>query len=174
MLLLFLTNVKKIFSSKDLILIFPIFIYLIFFFGLFREWAAARLLSPIVPLLAILASKAFISLKSDKLKYLIYGLCALQFVGVLIFVYTQRKLTPDEIKAFDYLKKEASTESRILTIEESIADRIFFSGDYKKFSRISICVNTFMKPLSKSNIPNTSFYPIPKIRLSLIKIEKLI
>lgn len=131
LLLLFLTNVKKIFSSKDLILIFPIFIYLIFFFGLFREWAAARLLSPIVPLLAILASKVFISLKSDKLKYLIYGLCALQFIGVLIFVYTQRKLTPDEIKAFDYLKKEVSIESRVLTIEESM---LFYSTNLRAFS----------------------------------------
>ncbi len=58
----------------------------------------------------------------------------------------------------------------ILTIEKSIADRIFLSGDYKKFSRISISVNSFMKPVLKSNIPRNCFYPIPKIELSLIKL----
>ena len=58
----------------------------------------------------------------------------------------------------------------ILTIEKSIADRIFISGDYKNFSRISINVNTFMKPVLKSSISRNSFYPIPKIALSLIKL----
>jgi len=58
----------------------------------------------------------------------------------------------------------------ILTIEKSIADRIFLSGDYKNFSRISINVNTFMKPVLKSSISRNSFYPIPKIALSLIKL----
>lgn len=58
----------------------------------------------------------------------------------------------------------------ILTIEKSIADRIFLSGDYKNFSRISISVNTFMKPVLKSSISRNSFYPIPKIALSLIKL----
>jgi len=58
----------------------------------------------------------------------------------------------------------------ILTIEKNIADRIFLSGIYKNFSRISINVNTFMNPVSRSNISRRSFYPVPKIALSLIKI----
>ncbi|MFX0021659.1 MAG: 16S rRNA (adenine(1518)-N(6)/adenine(1519)-N(6))-dimethyltransferase RsmA [Candidatus Hermodarchaeota archaeon] len=58
----------------------------------------------------------------------------------------------------------------VLTIEKSIADRIFFIGDYKNFSRISISVNSFMKPLMKSVIPRKSFWPIPNINLSLIKL----
>jgi 16S rRNA (adenine1518-N6/adenine1519-N6)-dimethyltransferase len=58
----------------------------------------------------------------------------------------------------------------ILTIEESIADRIFISGNYKTFSRISITVNAFMNPVLKSNISRKSFYPIPKIALCLVKI----
>jgi 16S rRNA (adenine1518-N6/adenine1519-N6)-dimethyltransferase len=58
----------------------------------------------------------------------------------------------------------------ILTIEKSIADRIFLTKDYKFFSRISISVNSFMRPVSKSNISRKSFYPIPKIALSLIRI----
>lgn len=58
----------------------------------------------------------------------------------------------------------------VLIIEKNIADRIFLSRDYKNFSRISISVNTFMKPVLKSKIPRNCFYPIPKIALSLIKL----
>ncbi|MDX1797007.1 MAG: 16S rRNA (adenine(1518)-N(6)/adenine(1519)-N(6))-dimethyltransferase RsmA [Candidatus Lokiarchaeia archaeon] len=58
----------------------------------------------------------------------------------------------------------------VLTIEKSIADRIFLTLTYKKFSRISISVNAFMKPVLKSPIPRKSFWPIPKIDLSLIKL----
>jgi len=58
----------------------------------------------------------------------------------------------------------------ILTIEKSIANRIFLSGNYKSFSRISIGLNSFMNPVVKYSIPRNSFYPIPKIDLALIKI----
>ena len=58
----------------------------------------------------------------------------------------------------------------ILTIEKSIADRVFLSENYKRFSRISIGLNSFMKPVVKYSIPRNSFYPIPKIDLTLIKI----
>ncbi len=58
----------------------------------------------------------------------------------------------------------------VLIIEESLTDRIFMSGKYKNFSRISISANAFINPVSKSTISRMSFYPIPKIPLSLIKI----
>jgi len=58
----------------------------------------------------------------------------------------------------------------ILTIEKSIADRVFLSENYKRFSRISIGLNSFMKPVVKYSIPRNSFYPMPKIDLTLIKI----
>ncbi len=60
--------------------------------------------------------------------------------------------------------------SGILTIEKSIGKRIFLSGNYKEFSRISVSLNAFMKPIIKYNIPRNSFYPVPKIDLLLIKI----
>ena len=63
-----------------------------------------------------------------------------------------------------------STPIGILTIEKSIANRIFLTGSYKDYSRISVGINAFMKPVYKSDITNKSFYPIPKIALSLIKI----
>ncbi len=58
----------------------------------------------------------------------------------------------------------------ILIIEKSIADRIFKPGDYKNFSRITITVNSFMEPKYNTTISRNSFFPSPKIPLSLIKI----
>jgi len=58
----------------------------------------------------------------------------------------------------------------VLIIEKSISDRLFISGDYDKFSRISIGVNTFMVPTYQSYVSRKVFYPIPKIALSLIKL----
>jgi 16S rRNA (adenine1518-N6/adenine1519-N6)-dimethyltransferase len=58
----------------------------------------------------------------------------------------------------------------IMTIERSIADRIFISGNYKDFSRISVSVNAFLIPKSRSPITRQSFYPLPKIDLSLIRV----
>ncbi|MFX1392276.1 MAG: 16S rRNA (adenine(1518)-N(6)/adenine(1519)-N(6))-dimethyltransferase RsmA [Promethearchaeota archaeon] len=59
----------------------------------------------------------------------------------------------------------------ILTVEKNIADRIFLKEDYKKFSRITISLNTFMEPIYRFNISRNCFYPIPKIDLTLIKIK---
>lgn len=58
----------------------------------------------------------------------------------------------------------------IMIIEKKISKRIFFKGEYKNFSRITIGVNSFMKPVSMHDISSHCFYPVPKIDLSLIKI----
>lgn len=59
----------------------------------------------------------------------------------------------------------------VLIIEKSIANRIFLSGTYKDFSRISVTFNAFMEPLKKQIIPSNCFYPRPKIDLALIKVK---
>lgn len=71
---------------------------------------------------------------------------------------------------FEKIFFNINSPTGILTIEKSIADRISLSGDYKNFSRISVGVNAFMKLISKSNISRKTFYPIPRIPLSLIKL----
>ncbi|MFX0026001.1 MAG: 16S rRNA (adenine(1518)-N(6)/adenine(1519)-N(6))-dimethyltransferase RsmA [Candidatus Hermodarchaeota archaeon] len=58
----------------------------------------------------------------------------------------------------------------VFIIEKSIADRIFLSGTYKDFSRITVTFNAFMKPLKKQIISSNCFYPSPKIELALIKV----
>ncbi len=116
--LFYLVNIKKLLSRKETILLIPFFLYLFLFFIAFKGWLAMRLLSPIFPLVAVLVSKAFILLKNKILKYLIFVLCAVQFFGMLAFVFTQRKLSVDERLAFDYIKKEACAESKVLSPEE--------------------------------------------------------
>lgn len=59
----------------------------------------------------------------------------------------------------------------ILTIEKAIADRIFSQKNYKTSSRITISVNTFMKPIEKQKISRSSFYPTPNIDLTLINLS---
>ncbi|MHA2129618.1 MAG: 16S rRNA (adenine(1518)-N(6)/adenine(1519)-N(6))-dimethyltransferase RsmA [Promethearchaeota archaeon] len=58
----------------------------------------------------------------------------------------------------------------VLIIEKTIADRIFISGSYKNFSRISISTNAYLQPAVKVSISRNGFYPTPKIALSLIKV----
>ena len=45
-----------------------------------------------------------------------------------------------------------------------------YTGNYKKFSRISVGVNAYLHPVLRAAIPRTSFYPVPKIDLSLVKL----
>jgi len=58
-----------------------------------------------------------------------------------------------------------------LIIENSIAERLFNRNSYKSFSRITVTFNAFMKPVRKFKISRFSFFPIPKIELSLIIVE---
>ncbi|MFX1311620.1 MAG: rRNA adenine N-6-methyltransferase family protein, partial [Promethearchaeota archaeon] len=58
----------------------------------------------------------------------------------------------------------------ILIIEKNIVNRIFLTGNYKNFSRISVGVNTYLKPISKFDVSRNSFYPAPKIDMNLIKL----
>ncbi|MFX1236970.1 MAG: 16S rRNA (adenine(1518)-N(6)/adenine(1519)-N(6))-dimethyltransferase RsmA [Promethearchaeota archaeon] len=62
--------------------------------------------------------------------------------------------------------------SGTLVIEKSIEERINDAQKYKKISRIGICVRSFMNPTYMNDISPRSFYPIPNIALSLLKLEK--
>ena len=58
-----------------------------------------------------------------------------------------------------------------LIIEESIAERIFFKNEYKKFSRITVSFNAFMEPVKKYKISRFNFIPTPKIDMALIIVK---
>ena len=58
----------------------------------------------------------------------------------------------------------------ILSMEESLAKRIFNLKNYKQRSRISLSVNSYMIPDKMLNISPHTFYPNPKINLALVKL----
>ncbi|MFO7797678.1 MAG: 16S rRNA (adenine(1518)-N(6)/adenine(1519)-N(6))-dimethyltransferase RsmA [Promethearchaeati archaeon] len=58
-----------------------------------------------------------------------------------------------------------------LLIEKTIADRVFYKDKYHNFSRITVTVNSFMESTERIQISKNSFYPSPKINLSLIKLK---
>lgn len=71
---------------------------------------------------------------------------------------------------FEKIFYNSSPPSGTLIIEESLAQRIFSKNNYKTFSRISVTFNAFMIPLEKTPISPKSFFPSPKIKLSMIKV----
>ena len=68
--------------------------------------------------------------------------------------------------------KENAPEGTLI-IEKKIGERIMNKGDYKTYSRITVGVNCFMKPVKSYPISQNCFYPAPKIEISLIKLEPI-
>ncbi len=56
-----------------------------------------------------------------------------------------------------------------LIIEKALANRIIAKPSDKNYSRLSVSVNTFVKPTIIKEVKAHCFYPIPKIKLSMIK-----
>lgn len=57
-----------------------------------------------------------------------------------------------------------------MIIEESLAKRIVAKPNDKNYSRLSVSVNTFAKPTIIKEVPPHCFFPVPKIKLSMIKL----
>jgi len=57
-----------------------------------------------------------------------------------------------------------------MIIEESLAKRIVAKPNDKNYSRLSVSVNTFVKPTIIKEVPPHCFYPVPKIKLTMIKL----
>lgn len=57
-----------------------------------------------------------------------------------------------------------------MIIEENLAKRIVSKPNDKNYSRLSVSVNTFVKPTIIKEVPPHCFYPVPKIKLSMIKL----
>lgn len=57
-----------------------------------------------------------------------------------------------------------------MIIEERLAKRIVAKPNDKNYSRLSVSVNTFVKPTIIKEVPPHCFYPVPKIKLAMIKL----
>jgi len=113
----YLFRFRQVYEKQDLLLALPIIVYLPLYAMFFRNWWGLRYLAPIMPLLAILASKIFRASNKKTLTYLIITLCLVQFAAALGYVSYERRITADEREAFDYIKREIPTNSRLLTAE---------------------------------------------------------
>ncbi|TFG16109.1 MAG: ribosomal RNA small subunit methyltransferase A [Promethearchaeota archaeon] len=58
-----------------------------------------------------------------------------------------------------------------IMLEKKLAERILNKGDYKTFSRLTVSVNTFMIPESSFTVSPNSFYPKPRIEISILKMN---
>lgn len=105
LILMFLYFIKRRFEKKDFWLWAPIVSYIIFYVFFFGLNSDIRYLSPVIPLLCIFISKAFISIKNSSLKKFIIGLCIIQLVSTCIYVYSKRQLSEEEKQAFQYVKE---------------------------------------------------------------------
>lgn len=57
-----------------------------------------------------------------------------------------------------------------LIIEKSISEKLKDYIDYQNYSRIAVTFNAFMNTIETDDISRNSFFPVPKINLSLINI----
>ena len=57
-----------------------------------------------------------------------------------------------------------------LIIEKSISEKLKAYTDYQNYSRIAVTFNAFMKIVEADDVSRNSFFPAPKIDLSLINI----
>ena len=136
LLLLLAVNFRKLFLTRDLIVILPVIIYLPLFFIAFKGWLAVRYLSPIIPLTVVWVSKLFTPLEGSAfqlrspflpgnnklLRQVIFILCLLQFTSTLVFVYMNRQVSLGEREAINYIKNNIPLDARLLT-----PDELFFS-----------------------------------------------
>lgn len=111
---------KKIVEKKDLFLWLPIVTYILVFPIFFHYSFPVRNLSLILAPLALLGGKGLASLASKKQRFLILGICLLQFLFVSGTVYLKRQI-PEGVKAaFAFVRTHTLKESVFLYPEENL------------------------------------------------------
>jgi hypothetical protein len=113
----YLFGIRRFYEKQDFLLLLPIIVYFPLYILFFKGWWGLRYLAPVLPLVAILASKPFAAAKQKRLGYMAIALCLIQFAAVWGFVISERRITPEEKAAFGYIKSEIPTHSRLLTAE---------------------------------------------------------
>jgi 4-amino-4-deoxy-L-arabinose transferase-like glycosyltransferase len=133
-LLLMIYLFKKQFLRKDWLLWMPVFFYFLFFILFFNMDADIRYLLPLSPFLCIIASRPIVYWDKKKLKILFWVVCLVQFLSVLGYVYSQRRITPAIQEAVDYIKTNTPGDAIIMYPEYNLAEytnrRIFWGSNF--------------------------------------------
>ncbi|MEW6170173.1 MAG: hypothetical protein AB1472_01225 [Candidatus Omnitrophota bacterium] len=106
--------INKTYKKKDLWLWVPGIIFIVFFLYFFKLKADVRYLMPIIPLLIIIISQGFVSIKKDFIKKIIIGLCIMQILSSGIYIYSKRQISMEEKEAFRYIKENIPDKQLIM------------------------------------------------------------
>lgn len=115
--------IRKKYKKKDLVLWVPIAFYLICFCIIFHIGSDIRYLLPVIPLLAILASKAMANYLNTKwLTSLFILLCSIQLCSTVLYVRATRQIPEGIQEGFKYLRNETDTDALIIYPEYVILE----------------------------------------------------
>jgi 4-amino-4-deoxy-L-arabinose transferase-like glycosyltransferase len=113
---------KKKYLKKDGLLWIPIFFYFLFFILFFNIDADIRYLLPISPFLCVIVSGRIVSWEKKRLKLLFLAICLFQFLSVLGFVYSQRRITPAIQEGINYIKGNTPEDAIIMYTEYNLTE----------------------------------------------------
>lgn len=124
----------KKYDRRDRILWLPVICYLLFFSYVFHPGSDIRYLLPIVPLLAILSSKAIVGYSNKKsIKAAIFVLCALQLTSSVLYVRSKRQIPKGVKEGFAYIKNNTPSDALIIypeyVILEATNRKVAWSGN---------------------------------------------
>ena len=131
---------KGQFVKKEWLLWMPIFFYFLFFILFFNIDADIRYLMPVSSFLCVIASKVAALRDRKKLKILFLLICWIQFVAVLGYVYSQRRITPGIQEAVDYIKTNTPEDAIILYPEYNLTEytnrRIVWTSNFWRLGKV--------------------------------------
>ncbi len=140
LLLLMIYLFNRHFVQKEWLLWMPIFFYFLFFILFFNIDADIRYLMPLSPFLCVIASKVAALWNRKKLKILFLVICSIQFVTVLGYVCSQRRITPAIQEAADYIKTNTPADAIILYPEYNLTEyasrRIVWTSNFWRLGKI--------------------------------------
>lgn len=120
--LLIIYPFKKKFLRKDGLLWIPIFFYFLFFILFFNIDADIRYLLPISPFLCVIASRGIVFWDKKRLKILFLAICLVQFLSVLGYVYSQRRIRPPIQEGINYIKGNTPEDAIVMYTEYNLTE----------------------------------------------------
>ena len=118
LILFYLFNFRR-WARKDLYFWIPVISYLISFLIFFGKQSDIRYLMPLLPFLVVLVTPSFLSL-GKKWRFVIIGICILQFLSATYYVHQRRQISPEVKEAFAYIRKNVPQNALILYPEENL------------------------------------------------------
>ena len=106
-------------TRKDLYFWVPVISYLISFLIFFGKQSDIRYLIPLLPFLVVLVTPPLLSL-GKVWRFIIIGVCILQFAGTSYYVHQRRQIPPDVKEGFEYIRKNVAENALILYPEENL------------------------------------------------------